>query len=179
MNESLMAKGIQLLLSGMGIDLLDPNFSVTPDRVARMYREMLTPQENNWRVFPARASDLIVLRGHRVVAICPHHLMPAVLTCYVGYIPNKSTLGLSKLARAVEEHLTKPILQEDLAEAIAASLEKRLEPKGCGVVIAGRHGCMAFRGVESDGDIATSVMRGVLLLNPTARSEFLQLIGRP
>jgi GTP cyclohydrolase I len=142
-----------------------------------MFREMLTPQRNNWRTFPTTASDLVVLRNHRVVALCPHHLQPVEFKCNVGYIPGDKTVGLSKLARAVEEQLFRPILQEDLAERVAQEIEKRLRPKGTGVVLVGRHGCMSFRGVESDGDVVVSVMKGVLLLNPAARSEFLQLIG--
>lgn len=179
MNLKKMERGIQLLLDGMGVEADDPNYTGTPNRVARMYVELLTPEKNSWRTFPAHTSDLIVMRGHKVVALCPHHLMPVVFRCHVGYIPNKKTLGLSKLARAVEEHLRMPVLQEDLAEAVVRTLEERLDPKGCGVVIAGVHGCMSFRGVETEGDVVVSAMKGVLLLNPTARGEFLQIIGRP
>ena len=179
MNLRMMEEGIALLLEGMRIPRSDPNFSETPERVARMFKEMLTPERSNWATFPSASSDLVLLRGHRVFALCPHHLQVVEMKCYIAYIPNKKTLGLSKLARAVEEHLTHPILQEDLANAVADTIEAKLEPKGTGVVLTGRHGCMAFRGVESDGDVVTSVMRGVFLLNPTARQELLTLIGRP
>jgi GTP cyclohydrolase I len=163
----------------MGDDRTSPDFVDTPKRVARLYAEMLTPAPNNWATFPAAASDMIILRGHKVIAICPHHLQPVEIKCYIGYVPHKKVLGLSKLARVVEEQLTRPQTQEELAEAVAEALDLRLEPKGVGVVLAGVHGCMRFRGVHTDGDVITSVMRGVLLLNASARSEFLQLIGRP
>jgi GTP cyclohydrolase I len=179
MNQKLMRQGVELLLKGMGVDLTAPDFLETPSRVAKMYEEMLTPEPNNWTSFPAASTDLVVLRGHKVIALCPHHLQPVVLTCYVGYVPNELTVGLSKLARVVEEQLTTPIMQEDLAAKIADALHTKLKPKGTGVVLAGVHGCMTFRGVESDGDVVVSVMRGVLLLNPSARQEFLQIIGRP
>lgn len=179
MNLVDMEKGIALFLTGMGLDLNDPNYNDTPGRVARMYAEMLTPEENNWRTFPAERSDLVILRGHRIVAICPHHLQPVELRCCIGYIPNKLTCGLSKLARAAEEQLTRPIMQEDLGHAIADSLEAKLEPKGVAVVLAGVHGCMRFRGIRSTGDVITSEMRGVFLLNPAARTEFLDLVGTP
>ena len=168
-----------MLLEGMGVDLKDPNFKDTPARVAKMYREMLSPRANNWMTFPAKASDLIILRGHRVIAICPHHLQPVEIRACVGYIPGKKTIGLSKLARVIEEQLTAPMMQEDLAEAVADAIDKKLDPKGVGVVLAGVHGCMRFRGVRTSGDVITSVMKGVLLLNSAARSEFLQLIGSP
>jgi GTP cyclohydrolase I len=174
-----MRHGIQLLLEGMDIDLTDPNFRGTPLRVAKMFQEMLTPRKNNWRTFPANASDLVIMRGHKIVAICPHHLQPVELRCCIGYVPDRLTIGLSKLARVAEEQLTKPIMQEDLAEAIANDLNTRLRPKGVGVVLAGVHGCMRFRGVRSQGDVIVSVMKGQLLLNSAARMEFLQLIGSP
>jgi GTP cyclohydrolase I len=174
-----MERGVSLLLSGMGIDLKDPNFVDTPKRVARMYIEMLSPKQMNWATFPSSSADLIILRGHHVFAICPHHLLPVELRAYVGYIPNECVLGLSKLGRVVEQQLTKPVLQEDLTQNVAQALHDQLKPKGVGVVLAGTHGCMKYRGIETTGDVITSAMRGVLLLNPSARSEFLQLIGTP
>lgn len=177
-DEKKLQTGARFLLEGMGVDLNDPNFKGTPARVAKMYRELLSPKESRWAVFPARQSDLILLRGHRVVALCPHHLLPVELTAAVGYIPNDKVVGLSKLARVVEVQLVRPIMQEDLAHDIAAALDEQLKPKGVGVVLAGTHGCMRLRGVQTDGDIVTSVMRGVLLLNPNARQEFLSLVGR-
>lgn len=173
-----MEKGVELILRGMGADLNDPNFTATPRRVARMFEELLTPEKNSWATFPARAADMVVLTGHKVTGLCPHHLQPVEITAHVGYIPNKLTVGLSKLARAVEDSLTRPIMQEELADEVADVLEKRLEPKGCGVILSGVHGCMRHRGVKTDGVVVTSVMRGVFLLNPTARMEFMQLVGR-
>jgi GTP cyclohydrolase I len=177
MNRKQMEAGISLLLKGLGVDEKSANYFGTPKRVAKMYQEMLSPKENNWTTFPTTHSDLVLLRGHKVICLCPHHLMPVVVTCFVGYIPGERTLGLSKLARALEQHLTQPILQEDLAHQVAVTLEERLKPKGVGVVTKGVHGCMSFRGIRTEGDVIVSSMKGVLLLNPAARSEFLHLVG--
>jgi GTP cyclohydrolase I len=174
-----MEKGVALLLQGMDCSLDDPNFRGTPRRVARMFKELLTPSEASWAAFPAEQSDMIVLRGHRVIAVCPHHLQPVDITAYVAYIPGEYVVGLSKLARVVDVQLNMPTLQEDLAHAIAESLDARLKPKGVAVVLAAKHGCMTNRGVKTDGDVVTSVMKGVFLLNPTVRAELFQLIGRP
>jgi GTP cyclohydrolase I len=178
-NEPAVEHGVEIMLLGMGCDLKSANFKDTPKRVAKLFREMLTPEENNWATFPARDADLVLLRGHRIVAVCPHHLQPVELRCYIAYIPNELTVGLSKLARVAEGRLTRPIMQEELGHEIADELDKRLKPKAVGVVLAGTHGCMRFRGVESTGDVVTSAMRGAFLLNPAARQELLTLIGRP
>lgn len=178
--DGMVAGMEQFLRHFVGSDWhLDPNFRDTPRRVAKMFLEMTRPQHNNWMTFPAGSTDLIVLRNHKVVGICPHHLMPVEMKCFIGYIPHRETLGLSKLARVVEQQLTAPLMQEDLAHKVANSLEKALDPKGVAVVISGVHGCMRFRGVESEGDVVTSVMKGALFNNPAARAEFFSLIGRP
>lgn len=174
-----MEKGVTLLLEGMGVDLTDSNYKDTPRRVARMYVEMFTPKKNNMRVFPEQHDNMIILRGHDVVGVCPHHLMPVSMRVYLAYIPGSKVLGLSKLARVVESQLTSPVLQETLTDAIVQSLHDRLDPKGVACTIAGRHGCMSFRGVRTGGDVVTSAVRGVFLTNPAAREEFLRLIGRP
>lgn len=172
-------RGVKLILEGMSCDMKDPNFKDTPARVARLYREILSPQKNSMTVFPSKYDSMVILRGHQVTALCPHHLMPVTLRCYVGYIPNKQVLGLSKLARVVEQHLTKPIMQEELCDNVADTLNSTLDPKGVACVIAGEHGCMKHRGVKTDGDVVTSSMRGVFLTNIAAREEFLRLIGTP
>lgn len=174
-----MEAGVKLILQGMGVDLEDSNFRDTPRRVAKLYEKMLSPNANNWTTFPSPTKGMIVLRGHKVYALCPHHLLPVELRAYVAYIPNERVLGLSKLARAVEQHLTKPIMQEELGDAVADTLEERLQPQGVAVVLAGEHGCMKYRGVLTDGDVATSHMRGLFLHAPQTRAEFEHLIGRP
>jgi GTP cyclohydrolase I len=179
LDTKIIERGVALILKGMGVDARDPNFRDTPARVAKLYKEILTPDVNNMTVFPSKFDSMVVLRQHRVTALCPHHLMPVTLKCYVAYIPNKQVLGLSKLARVVEQHLTKPIMQEELCDSVADTLNSALDPKGVACVLAGEHGCMRHRGVETDGDVVTSSMRGVFLTNPAAREEFLRLIGRP
>ena len=179
-NEKLLEQGARLLLKGMGVpDLNDSNFKDTPRRVARMYKQLLTPQENNWATFPSPTSGMIILRNHRVFALCPHHLLPVELRAYVGYIPHKKVLGLSKLARVVEQQLTIPIMQEELGDKTADALWDKLDPQGVAVVLSGEHGCMKYRGIETTGDVVTSAVRGLFAHSATTRDEFLKLIGRP
>jgi GTP cyclohydrolase IA len=179
MDQKKMARGVELLLRGMGCDLSDPHYVGTPERVARMYKEMLSPRENSWTTFPSTYGNMVVLRGHEAILLCPHHLQPAAVRCYVGYIPKHKILGLSKLVRVIEQHLTTPILQEDLTEFVASSLDEKLDPQGVAVVMAGVHGCLRFRGVRTEGDIVTSSMRGLFLHSQATRDEFMRIVGRP
>lgn len=176
LNVKKMEQGVRLLLEGMGADVNgDENFRLTPQRVARMYQELFTRPVFSATAFPSTYGGMVILRGHKCHGVCPHHLLPVEMRVHIGYIPGTKVLGLSKLARVVESHLTGPVLQEDLGERIADTL-CTVGAKGVAVVIAAQHGCMRHRGVETDADVVTSTMRGQLLLNPAAREEFLQLI---
>jgi len=174
-----MERGVKLLLQGMGIDINNEQFAETPQRVARLFIELLSPPASNWKTFPTDYRGIVLLRNHRVVGLCPHHLQPVLMKVHVAYIPKKRALGLSKLARAVEERLSMPVLQEELTQGVADSLDAHLEPTGLAVIISGEHGCMQTRGIESTGDVVTTVLRGVFLNVPAAREELFNTIGRP
>lgn len=177
MNQKKMEAGVKLLLTGMGVDLADPNYKDTPRRVSKMYLELFTHTKNNFRSFPEKYDELVLLRDHRVHGVCPHHLVPVEMRVHLAYLPNGRVLGLSKLARAIEGQLRAPVLQEAFTAEVVDSIVTAVKPKGVACVVIGKHGCMHHRGVRTQGDIVTSKMQGVFLLNPTAREEFLRLIG--
>src|SRR5262245_47118683 len=141
-----MEAGVRLLLKGMGCDLKDANFVDTPNRVARMYEEILTPPTITLRDFPSNYDSLVLLRNHRVFGVCPHHLLPFKMRAYLGYLPHKRVLGLSKLARLLELHRARPILQEEYTATVAADLFHRTEARGAACIVAAKHGCMQCRG---------------------------------
>ena len=178
MNEKYIIRGVELMLDGFGVDRKDPNYADTPRRVAKLYKELFTPPHNNMAVFPEKHDNMIILRGHEAVGVCPHHLLPVRFKVWLGYVPDKHVLGLSKLGRIIHDQLTGPVLQEAFTEQIADAMQKQLAPRGVAVVVSGAHGCMQLRGLHTQADVVTSSMRGVFLLNPPAREEFLRLVGR-
>lgn len=178
-DDKKLQQGVKLLLEGMGVDLSDRNYKDTPARVTRMYRELFTPRHNSFATFPEQHDSMVILRGHVVHGVCPHHLVPVEMRVYVGYIPHKEVLGLSKLARVAEQPLTGPIMQETYTDAVVDLLQHATDAKGAGVVVVGRHGCMRHRGVRSDADVVSSAMRGLFMTNHPTRDEFLRMIGYP
>jgi GTP cyclohydrolase I len=176
-NSRKMEAGVKLLLEGMGMDNNNPDFQGTPKRVAKLYREMLSPKRQEATVaFPSIYAGMVILRHHLVHTMCPHHLLPVEMEVSVGYIPGKKTLGLSKLARIAESVLTKPIKQEEFTDLVAYRLSQLADPKGIGVYVVGKHGCMRHRGVHTRGDVVTSTMRGAFFVNSATRSEFLEIV---
>lgn len=63
---------------------------------------------------------------------------------------------------------------------VAKKTKQRRETEavgGVGAVIRARHMCMELRGVEHEGEMVTSALRGALYDKPEARAEFLDLAG--
>lgn len=123
--------------------------------------------------------EMIVVKDIDFYSSCEHHLLPFFGKAYIGYIPDKRIIGLSKIPRLVEIYSRRLQNQERLTSQIADALVEILKPKGAGVVLEARHLCMMARGVEKQGArIVTSAMRGLFKKKMNTRAEFLRLIGR-
>lgn len=153
------------------------DMQATPERIARVWRQMTTPDEFTFTTFANDGYDeMIVERGVRVVSLCRHHFLPFVGAAVVGYIPDRKLAGLSKLARVVDFYARRPQVQEALTNQIADRLVEELEPLGVGVVIRAEHTCMTCRGVRKPGAVTvTSALRGAMRDDAQARQEFLTL----
>ena len=179
MNKKLLELGTLQILEGLGADIKHPDFKETPQRVARMYREILNPPRVKWSKFPHSGyNEMIVHNAHHVWGFCPHHLLPVEMYVAVGYIPRTKGYvpGLSKVPRLVEWHARRLALQEQITVNVADTLMSKLRLLGCGCFIRGRHLCMTMRGIKTDGTVTTSALRGVFLEKPEVRQEFFELV---
>ena len=169
-----------------GFQTHGPNFTQTPDRVAKAYLEIFDGLfQNEYKVneilsktFPAKADEMITVGPVEVWSMCPHHFLPVFMKVWVGYIPHKEVLGLSKLARLAELMAKRPALQEDTTIDIAKTLQKHLRPQGAACLIKGRHLCMEMRGVKKSAVTTTTALEGVFRKKPEAKSEFLEAIRK-
>ena len=103
------------------------------------------------------------------IICCPSPGVPTSPTC-----PAAKVVGLSKLARVVEEVARRPQVQERLTQTIADLIEDRLSARGVAVVCEATHSCMTMRGVRKPGSLClTSAMRGIFRDDPKSRAEVL------
>lgn len=154
----------------------------TPTRVVKMFEEMTrgyrTDVSSLLKTFDGVSyGGMVIVRGHKFVSLCEHHLVMFEGRATVGYIPSDDrVVGLSKLARVVDAYAYRFQVQERLTEQIADAIEKYLQPKACGVVLVARHLCMCGRGVDSpEAETITSSLKGHLLTDIAARAEFMRL----
>lgn len=123
-------------------------------------------------------SEMVLVRDIPINSLCEHHMAPFWGKAHIAYIPSGKIVGLSKLARLARVFSQRLQVQERLTDQIAEALWTELDPIGCGVVMRCQHMCMESRGVNIHGsETVTSALRGTMLNNGEARSEFLSLVG--
>ena len=157
-------------------DVSSEGLQNTPNRVAKAWRELLTPEEFKITTFDANGhSQMIVCKDIRYYTFCEHHLLPFFGEVSIGYIPNKKIVGLSKLPRTVETFSKALNTQEYFTDNMGKFLSETLQPKGLGVVVTGRHLCQEMRGVKKYGQMNTSYLEGEFMEDHMVRKEFFEL----
>ncbi|KAM0353125.1 hypothetical protein ACHAP4_008362 [Fusarium culmorum] len=97
---------------------------------------------------------------------------------HIGYIPNETVIGLSKLPRIAEMFARRLQIQERLTKEVAHAIMEILKPQGVAVVMESSHLCMVMRGVEkTTTSTITSCVLGCFERKSKTRNEFLNLIG--
>ncbi|HMF57544.1 MAG TPA: GTP cyclohydrolase I FolE [Pyrinomonadaceae bacterium] len=178
-----IARGVRLILEGIGEDPDRPGLQRTPERVAEMYAELTSGMREDPRlhVVPLpgdKHDEMVIVKDIHIASICEHHLAPFVGRCHIAYIPrNGRIVGLSKLARLAETFARRLQVQERLTTEIANTLYEGLEPVGVMVVMEAEHTCMTLRGVKKPGAITiTSAVLGGFRTDPRTRAEAMSLI---
>ncbi|HSN54995.1 MAG TPA: GTP cyclohydrolase I FolE, partial [Candidatus Sulfomarinibacteraceae bacterium] len=150
------------IMGELNLDLGDPNYRQTPERVAKMYLEMFhglrEGSEPKVTTFPNDEDyhHMVIEKEIPFYSMCAHHFVPFYGHAHIGYIPGSEVVGLSKLPRILEFYAKRPQLQERLTEQVAEFLWSRLEPQGVMVVIEARHLCVEMRGVKKTGAMTTT-----------------------
>jgi GTP cyclohydrolase I len=177
-----MERAVREILAAVGEDPDRDGLLETPARVARMYAELfmglkLDPGRHLKKVFVEEFDELVLIRDISFNSMCEHHLLPFIGKAHVGYLPRGRVVGLSKLARVVEEISHRPQVQERMTHQIADLMQKELDPKGVVVVLEAAHSCMSIRGIRKPGSVTiTSAVRGLFKTNQASRAEVMAFI---
>jgi GTP cyclohydrolase I len=178
-----LARGVRLILEGIGEDPDREGLRETPRRVAEMYAELTAGmrEDPSQHVVPLSGNkhdEMVIVKDISIASLCEHHLAPFVGKCHIAYIPKDGKiLGVSKLARLSETFARRLQLQERLTSEIANTLFERLKPLGVMVVIEAEHTCMTLRGVKKPGAMTvTSAVLGGFRKDPRTRAEAMAFI---
>jgi len=175
-------RAVREILLAVGEDPDREGLRETPARVARMYAELfaglhLDPRRHLKKFFTERYDEVVLVRDISFQSMCEHHMLPFLGKAHVAYLPGPRIVGLSKLARVVEEVARRPQVQERMTEQIANLLVEELKVKGVAVIIEAEHTCMTIRGVRKPGSLCiTSAMKGHFRTGSSTRAELMTLI---
>ena len=173
------------ILQAIGEDPNRDGLMGTPERIARMYTELLSGYQMdplklvNGALFDIKYDEMVIVRDIEFYSLCEHHMLPFMGRVHVAYIPDGKVLGLSKIPRIVDLYAHRLQVQERLTRQIADFIRDLLHPQGVAVVVEALHLCMSMRGVQKhNARLTTSAMHGAFRSNLATRQEFLDNISR-
>jgi GTP cyclohydrolase I len=173
------------LIKAVGEDPEREGLKNTPDRVARMFAELLSgytadPDKFiNGALFNINYDEMVIVRDIEFYSLCEHHMLPFIGRVHVAYIPAGKVIGLSKIPRIVDMFARRLQVQERMTRQIADFISDLLKPQGVAVVVEAMHMCSMMRGVKKhDARMTTSAMHGAFRANLATRQEFLDNISR-
>jgi GTP cyclohydrolase I len=178
-------QAILTLLIAFGENPKREGLSRTPERVTRMYAELLSGYHAdpakivNDALFDVKYDEMVIVRDIEFYSLCEHHMLPFMGRVHAAYIPNGKVLGLSKIPRIVDMFSRRLQVQERMTRQIADFIRDTLHPQGVAVVVEGLHLCLMMRGVKKhNARMTTSAMHGAFRSNLATRQEFLDNISR-
>ncbi len=176
---------VERMIAAFGEDPQREGLQRTPDRVARMYEELLEGYRLdpvalvNDAIFDVDYDEMVIVRDIEFYSLCEHHMLPFIGRAHVAYIPRGKVIGLSKIPRIVDMFARRLQVQERMTRQVADFINTLLEPMGVAVVVEALHLCSMMRGVgKHDARMTTSAMLGVFRSGLATRMEFLDNISR-
>lgn len=166
---------IRGIIEALGEDPDREGLVDTPDRVARMYKEVFEGirysnseiAEMFNKTFEDELdeignNDLVIVRDIDVFSYCEHHMaLMYDMKVTVAYVPKGKVIGLSKIARIADMVSKRLQLQERIGTDIAEIITMVTGSDDVAVIIEGYHGCMTARGIKkSTAKTVTKTYRG-------------------
>ena len=185
MDKERIENAVREILIAVGEDPDRSGLVETPRRVANMYEEIFAglheDPKQHLKFFDEKSNDeMVIVRDIPFASMCEHHLLPFVGKAHIAYIPSDNRIiGLSKLARLVDNFAKRPQVQERLTHDIADFLEENMKPQGVAVILEAEHSCMTIRGARASGSkTQTSALRGIMKSDARTRAEALALLDK-
>ena len=180
--QSLEDKMADFLLQ-LGFDLSNDSLAKTPARVVQMFINELF-YGLNYANFPEISTTInefayttpIWSQGVTVHSTCEHHLVGIRGVALIGYIPEKTIVGLSKLNQVMDFFARRPQVQERLNRQVFIVLQEILQTKNVAVAINAIHNCIVARGArDSSSKILTLETGGLFTSDPELKTMFYNL----
>lgn len=173
---------VKIMIKYIGEDPEREGLIETPKRVIKSFNTIYggygQDPKDVFRIFKdGKCDDMVILKDIEFFSTCEHHMLPFFGKAHIAYIPDKSVIGISKLARLLEIYARRLQIQERICQQVTTALMKYLKPIGAACIMEAQHFCMTSRGVQKQNSVMiTSSLTGEFKENAEARSELMSLI---
>lgn len=177
-------EAVRMLLRWIGENPSREGLVDTPSRVVASYEEFFSGYDKDAEKELLKTfediegfDDMVIVKDIDFVSHCEHHMVPILGKAHVAYWPDKSVVGISKLARVVDIFAKRLVSQENMTRNIIEAIDKTLKPKGVAAYITANHQCMSIRGVnKSDSATDTAMFSGIFKEDMHVQKRFLDSI---
>jgi GTP cyclohydrolase I len=134
LDQDTIRQAIVQMLRAFGEDPERAGLERTPDRVARMFDELLAGYRQdpltlvNDALFDVTYDEMVLVRDIEFYSLCEHHMLPFLGRAHVAYLPKGRVLGLSKIPRLVDMFARRLQVQERMTRQIAEFINELLHP---------------------------------------------------
>lgn len=183
LNKEVFENSFQKILDSLENYVDKDGTKDTPKRVAKAYEELLSGYSAdikkviNNALFDVQYDEIIIVKNIRFYSLCEHHMLPFFGKIDIGYLPQDTVIGLSKIPRITKIFSRRLQVQERLTEQIGEAIFDNTNAVGAGVVIKAQHMCSSMRGVNlHETEMVTSSLFGSFKSDNATRKEFFDLI---
>jgi len=183
LNKEVFENSFQKILDSLENYVDKDGTKDTPKRVAKAYEELLSGYSAdikkviNNALFDVQYDEIIIVKNIRFYSLCEHHMLPFFGKIDIGYLPQDTVIGLSKIPRITKIFSRRLQVQERLTEQIGEAIFDNTNAVGAGVVIKAQHMCSSMRGVNlPETEMVTSSLFGSFKSDNATRKEFFDLI---
>ncbi len=177
-------EAVRTLIKWAGDDPDREGLKETPKRVVNAYNEFFSgynasPEKELSKTFDdvKGYNDIVMLRNIEIHSHCEHHMVPIIGKVHLAYLPTKTVVGISKLARVVDIFARRLQTQETMTQQIADTIYNSLKPKGVAIYVEAFHQCMTTRGImKKDVSTVTTCFLGDFKSDKELEDKFLKLI---
>lgn len=128
-------------------------------------------------IFEHAGSRMVIVKDIEFYSMCEHHILPFFGKVSIGYLPKGKMIGLSKLARIVDNFARRLQVQERLTAQVCEILSTAFPNEGVIVACEAGHLCMKMRGVEKQEAVTTTFdYSGRFEEDASLREEFIRLL---
>ncbi len=181
--KAAIEEAVRAILANVGEDPDRDGLVGTPNRIARMYDEILAGYRVdpvklvNGALFDVDYSEMVLVKDIEYFSMCEHHMLPFFGRAHVAYLPSDKVIGLSKIPRIVEMFARRLQVQERMTAQIAQMMDEILQPRGVAVMVEGSHMCSMMRGVKKEHpSMVTTTMLGAFKEDRDLREDFMRQV---